>query len=166
MLRPLLPISAVLLSLPAFAQDAGLGRCAAIEDAQARLACYDALASQAPAATATKPEEAPAVPAASAPPESTAPSGDAERFGAENLPAKRDSDDVDEIESRLAGRFEGWKKGTLFELENGQVWRCIDDREVYGARDNPKVTIRRNFMGSYWLKIEGLHPQARVRRVK
>ena len=169
MLRTLLPIGALLLSLPAAALDSDLARCAAMENPQTRLACYDALASQPSAPTApAEPAEAtaPAVPAAPQSPESAAPASDAERFGAENLPAKRDSDDVDEIESRLAGRFEGWKKGTLFELENGQVWRCIDDREVYGARDNPKVTIRRNFMGSYWLKIEGLHAQARVRRVR
>lgn len=172
MLRTLLPIGALLLSLPAAAQDSDLARCAAMKDAQARLACYDALASQppAPAGAPAEPVEAtpPAVPPAPPPPESAAPASDAGRFGAENLPSKRDSDDVDvdEIESRLVGRFEGWKKGTLFELENGQVWRCVDEREVHGSRDNPKVTIRRNFMGSYWLKVEGLNAQARVRRIR
>lgn len=165
MLRTLLPIGALLLTLPAAAQDADLARCAAVKDAQARLACYDALASQPPAA-AEVPAEPVELPAAPPPPESAAPASDAERFGAENLPAKRDSDGADEIESRLVGRFKGWKKGTLFELENGQVWRCIDERDVYGERDNPKVTIRRNFVGSYWLKVEGLNAQARVRRIR
>lgn len=172
MLRTLLPIGALLLTLPAAAEEPDLARCAAIKDAQARLACYDALAPQmpAPAASPAEPVDAPAPPPASAPgataPESAAPASDAERFGAESLPAKRSSDDVDEIESRLVGRFEGWKKGTLFELENGQVWRCTDEREVYWARDNPKVTIRRSFVGGYWLKVEGLNAQAKVRRVR
>lgn len=153
MLRVLLPIGAVLLSSVASADESGTARCAAMTDAQARLACYDALARPVPVAPPTEPETAP-------------PAGGAERFGAENLPSRRSSDDVDAIESRLVGRFEGWKKGTQFELENGQVWRCLDEHEVYWTRDSPKVTIQRNFMGSYWLRVEGLNPQARVRRIR
>ncbi|SFF65628.1 hypothetical protein SAMN04488120_11819 [Fontimonas thermophila] len=158
--RHRLPLMLALFSLPGFAGDAALNRCAALADAQARLACYDALARSAHVAPDTDPGPAPAASVPAADP--------SDRFGAEDLPPSRSpaENGPDRIESRLTGPLNGWKKGTLFELENGQVWRCIDDREVYWVADRPKVTIRRGFMGNYWLKVEGLNTQARVRRIR
>ena len=72
-----------------------------------------------------------------------------------------------QIESRLIGRFEGWERNSEFALENGQIWRCSECRTIYHrAIESPSVTIRRSFTGVYWLKIEGLNQQAKVRRVR
>jgi hypothetical protein len=138
----------------ALAQDDELARCAAITDAPARLACFDALSTT---ATATP---APAATATAAP-------DPADRFGAESLPQRRAQEaTAGQIESRLSGRFEGWDRNTEFVLENGQVWRCSDCRAVYHRAESPKVTIRRSFTGVYWLRVEGLNQQAKVRRVR
>jgi hypothetical protein len=127
------------------AQDDPLARCAAIADAQTRLACFDTLA----AGTAATPD-----PVA--------------RFGAENLPGRRAQESTAAyIESRLVGDFKGWDRNTQFVLENGQVWRCSDCRATYHSGvEAPAVTIRRSFTGVYWLKVEGLNQQAKVRRVE
>ncbi|MEQ1440715.1 hypothetical protein AAG565_15290 [Fontimonas sp. SYSU GA230001] len=146
-MRRLLLALVALTALPATGAD--LAACAAIDADAARLACYDALAGR-----AESPAEAPAAAA------------DA-RFGAEQLASQPSADKgPDLIESTLTGTFKGWDRNTVFTLANGQAWRCIDCRPVYFVRENPQVTITRNFLGSYWLKVEDLNLQARVRRVR
>lgn len=151
-MRALLPALLVLIALPAAGAD--LADCAAIAADRERLACYDTLAGRTqPASTAAGTETPPADPAAS--------------FGAEQLPARAAEDGgLDLIESTLIGTFKGWDKDSVFELANGQVWRCVECRSVYYVRENPAVTVKRNFLGSYWLRVEGLNQQARVRRVR
>lgn len=66
-------------------------------------------------------------------------------------------------ESRLAEPFSGWQKGTLFRLENGQVWRVIEGE--YWAKTQPpgkSVKILPGIAKSYFLSIEGVRPQPRV----
>lgn len=170
-MRALLLAVSALTVLPAAGAD--LAACAAIAADGERLACYDTLAGRAPPSAARAAAPTPTAAAAAAPVASPAPAPSASpvdaaaRFGAEQLPAQTDPDQgVDLIESTLPGSFKGWNKDSVFELANGQVWRCIECRDVYYVRENPTVTIKRNFLGSYWLKIEGLNQQARVRRVK
>ncbi|MES0875146.1 hypothetical protein [Sinimarinibacterium thermocellulolyticum] len=155
MLRTLLWLAGV--GLPALASaQTDLERCAAIEAAAERLACFDAL-TRTPGA---REPDAPQVQAGAAP-------AAVERFGAESLPAAAAAEPVpDRIEARLKGRFAGWGKDTVFELDNGQVWQCRNCREVYHQAESPRVVIRRSFTGVYWLKVEGLNQQAKVRRVK
>ena len=75
--------------------------------------------------------------------------------------------EIDEINSRIVGYFEGWRKGTVFKLENGQHWRVTDDRRFDGpSLDGPMAHIKSAFMGSWLLKIEGYNRAARVQRVK
>jgi hypothetical protein len=75
--------------------------------------------------------------------------------------------DITEVNSRIVGYFEGWRKGTVFKLENGQHWRVTDDRRYDGPSiDGPAVSIKAAFMGSWLLKIEGYNRTARVQRVK
>lgn len=140
----------------AFAADTA--PCAGIADPAARLACYDRLNAPTPPA---------AEPSAATPVATAAPAADPQQFGAETLPRQADAaTEPDSIQSRISGRFTGWSKDSEFRLDNGQVWRCVDCRDVYHTVDNPAVTVKRNFIGSYWLKIEGLNSQARVKRVK
>jgi hypothetical protein len=151
---PRIVLLALALSLPitTAAQDDSLARCAVIADAQARLACFDALSTTASAQ----------VPVATPAPDPV------EHFGAENLPQRREqAPAAGHIESRLVGRFDGWQQNTEFVLENGQVWRCSDCRIVhYRSVEAPSVTIRRSFTGVYWLKVEGFKQQAKVRRIR
>jgi hypothetical protein len=71
------------------------------------------------------------------------------------------------IESRLAGAFEGWTGDTVFELENGMVWRQ-DERDRYRVRpeQQPRVTVRPGFGGSWRLTVEGHNRGVRVERIE
>ena len=57
------------------------------------------------------------------------------------------------IETGIAGRFSGWWPNEKITMTNGQVWQIIDGSTGAENLTNPKVTIRREFMGGY-------HPQA------
>ncbi len=140
-----------------------LQACAEIADSAARLACYDRLnAPQATPAAATPAVEAPAPSAAPAPA-----IVESERFGAETLPDRAGDPAVpDAIQSRISGPFTGWEKDTEFKLDNGQVWRCVNCRNVHYRTESPAVTVKRGFMGNYWLKVEGLNTQASVKRLR
>ncbi len=149
-----LPISIFLLLPMALAQadDSALRHCRTMVDAGARLSCYDALpVAPLPTAATGPAASAPAAPATTA----------AASFGLE-----RPVDGMQEISSRIAGQFEGWRAGARIRLANGQLWQVIDDSSaVYDLRD-PKVTVRRAAMGSFMLDIEGARRMPRVRRLE
>ena len=70
-------------------------------------------------------------------------------------------------ESRIAGSFNGWRGGTIFELENGQVWQQSNP-DVFvlpKAKTNPSVRLKASGFGGYWMSVEGC-PKVRVKRVK
>lgn len=152
-------LAAALLALPALADDAGLQRCRTIPDATQRLACYDALP-LAPAAAPRAPGSAPAAPAAAAP---SSPPSLLSRFGFES---RAQPDELPSIESHIPGRFEGWGPGTVIKLANGQAWQVSDGSSRTAWVDNPKVTVRRGALGSFFLDIERVNPSPRVRRVQ
>ena len=158
-------------------------RCAQLQDAQVRLACYDALASVS-ASAATAPSgvsgsvsddgstavvaDAPdgfRVPSAAgqAAPEAESRQSLTDRlFGM--LPGREAGDNV--LESRVVGEIRNPREGTRFTLENGQVWQQTDrTRRNYRAA-SPKVEIKEGFMNSYRMRLEGLNGRIRVRRVK
>jgi hypothetical protein len=157
----------LLASMPALADDAALLRCRAIQNATARLACYDALPvpgseSRAPAAPVAAPPRAePRAEPRAAPraPEPQAPA----QFGLEQKPNPAE---LQAIESSIPGNFEGWYPNAVIRLANGQIWQISDGstRRVY--KNNPKVTIRRAMLGSFFLEIEGENNAPRVRRVQ
>ncbi len=158
-------IASAAAALPAAAAD-GLDRlraCAAVRDASARLACYDAEMQRlgkvsAPAAAVQAPQaptQAPAGAATAAPPPPAA-------FG---LPQRPEAE-LQSISSRIAGRFEGWHPGARVTLANGQVWEVIDGtRGVYDL-DRPAARVRRGMLGSFFLEVEGVSATPKVRRVQ
>lgn len=163
----------------AVADDSGLAGCARIASPLDRLECYDALARAADAsipvaksaptpASQSAPAPAPAAPApapavAQAPGE-PAPLVDApENFGFENQLFKTRNQ---EIVARYEGQFSGWSGGTLFKLDNGQVWKQAQSGRVSHRRDNPVITIRKGALGSFRLSVEGLNRTVRVKRIK
>ena len=151
-------LAAVLLAaLPvaAAAANDALANCRAIQDSTARLACYDALPIAPPPAA---PAPAGRTPAAAAPAAS-----EAQRFG---MPATSRPEPMQALESHIPGHFEGWYPGTRIRLANGQVWQVTDSSSRFADVDNPKVTVRRGALGSFFLDIDGVNPAPRVRRVE
>lgn len=165
----LLPLALLALAAPAAqaadAADAALRQCRAIAEAPARLACYDALplgrtASAPPAATATAPA---AVTVAAATPSTPAPAAaTAARFGLPESAAAA----VQQVDSHIEGRFEGWGPRQRIRLANGQVWQIQEDTRGSYWLDSPRATVRRGALGSYMLDIEGVKALLRVRRVE
>jgi hypothetical protein len=97
------------------------------------------------------------------------PEGD-DAFGLEMIPERiapllaRDSGS---IESRILGKFKGWRrKGEIFNLENGQVWRQAEAGEFYISTEDPEVMIIRGLFGAYYLQVDGYSTRVRVTRVK
>ncbi len=139
----------------AAADESPLAQCARVDDANARLACYDAVAGRAPAPLGV-PGDLPA--AAAAPPVVPAtPPGNAE-FGMPNTDGT--------MTAHIAGKLTEWRRGTLIKLDNGQVWRVMDDRSaVYpNAPDNAEVEITRGMFG-YTMEIKTIGRRISVRRV-
>ena len=160
--------------IAAHAQDS-LAGCRAITDSAARLACYDRLPlpGAAPAASSgqspamppatqpPRPAGAPAAPPGAAAP-AAAPTGEATRFGLPALP----NAEVQTIQSEIPGHFDGWQAGSRIRLANGQVWQVTDGTSRFANVDNPKVTVRRGSLGSFFLEIDGVTPSPRVRRIE
>lgn len=67
----------------------------------------------------------------------------------------------------LQGEFRGFGQGRTYTLENGQVWEQTDSTVVSGVRkQSPKVSIKPGVMGVWYMKVEGVNTQAKVRRTK
>ena len=146
--------SLLLLSSAALADDAALLHCRGMVDAAARLACYDALPLTGSEPKAPQSE----VSQRNAPPTP-------EQFGLEDklfAPPRG----LDTIESQIPGRFEGWQPGTSIRLANGQVWQVVDGSSRVYDVTNPKITITRRSLGSFYLNLEGDNRTVRVRRIQ
>lgn len=70
------------------------------------------------------------------------------------------------IQSRIVGKFSGWKKGLKITLENGQVWKVVNNSKGYRKMTSPTITISRGVFNSFNAKVEGLTATAKVKRVK
>ncbi|VXB80124.1 hypothetical protein [Massilia sp. 9I] len=143
-----LPLSLLLLSATALADDASIMKCRTLADTAARLACYDAIQVGVKPAVAT-----------------AAPVRKEENFGME-VKKQREAEPKS-ITSTVAGEFQGWGPGSQIRLANGQVWRIIDGSEAVLPRTrDAKVTIERNLFGTLFLKVDGTNSSAKVRRVQ
>ncbi|TBR14280.1 MAG: hypothetical protein EPO46_01055 [Lysobacter sp.] len=75
---------------------------------------------------------------------------------------------VDPIRAALTGEFRGFASGRNYTLDNGQVWKQVDDASLPGVRlQTPKVTITPSIIGNAWyLSVQGYGTRAKVQRVK
>jgi len=146
----------LLASGSAAADDAAWLRCRAIADASSRLACYDAVV---PHAGTARPTQADPRPGASA----GEPQRPAEQFG---LETRSRGPALDEIESRIPGRFDGWGPKSVIKLANGQAWQVSDGSTGVYRLDNPKVKVTRGMLGAFFLEIEGINRSPKVRRLE
>jgi len=133
--------------------------CAAIADPAARLACYDE--KHGTSAPGPAPAGAPAAAPAAAPATPATPQAE---FGLEQ---PKPVQVVNSITARLVGKITGWRKGTLFKLDNGHVWKCIDDdsRSYTGIPENAEVTISQSTFGAYWMDITAVRARVKVKRI-
>lgn len=71
------------------------------------------------------------------------------------------------ISGVLQGEFRGFGKGRIYVLDNGQQWEQTDTTSVSGVRkQSPKVSISPGVMGVWYMKVEGVNTQPKVRRTK
>ncbi|WP_367380091.1 hypothetical protein [Stenotrophomonas cyclobalanopsidis] len=67
----------------------------------------------------------------------------------------------------LEGEFRGFGKGRIYTLDNGQVWEQVDGTSLSGVRrQSPKVSIKPGLMGVWYMKVDGVNTQPKVRRTK
>jgi hypothetical protein len=150
------------------AQDANsMARCADIEDADARLACYDEAFGQG---------RSPG-PAAEAPRKAAEEAADDATSGSEPLPltdqvgaGQLDRKDRPELEvERFEGRVVECKRDSrntwYFYFDNGQVWKQRSNTRFKKRECGFTVTISRDSFG-YTMQIEGETKKLRVGRVR
>lgn len=150
----------VFVSGAALADDAAMLQCRSLADVPSRVKCYDAI----PLGAA-----APAMPAAVAAAAVPTAQQREQSFGMETIKAPKAAvpEESTSISSTIAGKFDGWSGNEMIKLGNGQVWRVIDGSSaVLAPLNNPKVTVERNFIGTFFLKIEGTNNSPKVRRVQ
>jgi hypothetical protein len=88
-----------------------------------------------------------------------------DQFGLERIDDEKRKD-IKAIQSRYVGEFRGWTGKTVFKLENGQVWQQAQSGRMAWRATNPMITIKRGFMGSYQLSVEGVNKTVRVKRIE
>ncbi|NED61774.1 hypothetical protein G3I15_12675 [Streptomyces sp. SID10244] len=67
----------------------------------------------------------------------------------------------------LQGEFRGFGKGRVYVLDNGQEWEQTDASTLAGVRkQSPAVSIKPGVMGVWYLKVDGVNTQPKVRRTK
>lgn len=121
----------------------------------------------APAPAETPVAQAPASPAPATPTPATPPAAaEAPEPPMVEIIARDDDGSVDAVRMRIVRTRTVGYNTTLFYMENGQVWRQLDDDRVRMPRgdDDVYAEIRRGAMDGYLLRINGRGRAIRVRR--
>lgn len=151
-----------------------LRRCASIEDASARLACYDGLSGRqisapvAPSASLDPSVALSSVERSVVEPSAVEPSANKPLADPNTETVRENTDDRYETVSTRAAvtkcRQDGNKK-YYFYLENGQVWKQSDRKRLKYEDCNFNVTITKDFFGSK-MQRDGEDRRIRITRVK
>jgi hypothetical protein len=122
-----------------------LEQCRALQDAQARLACYDALSGPSvPLDPVARKEE------------------QKKNFGlSERQKAPEERNEVEEVQGKISE-----VSGSTFVLDNGQQWRVTSTRNIHDRlRPGQAARIERGTMSGNRLHIEGMTGMETVRRI-
>ncbi len=157
-MKPLI-LALALTSSTAMAADADLLRCLAVTDGPTRLTCYDGLA------TALRDAKAQPSPTPVAAAGTTAAATTAQNFGLPTRAAAPTSA-PNTLESRIDGPLAGWQRDSNIRLVNGQVWQIVGDPASFAPLVSPKVSISPGMFGSYFMEVEGISIQVRVKRIQ
>ncbi len=80
---------------------------------------------------------------------------------------EKPKESTEDINSQLAGEFNGWRGNTTFTLQNGQVWQQNDNSELYASKQsNPKVRVVYSSFSGWKLQVDGYNSWVKVKRVK
>ena len=144
--------------------DDELGKCRAVSDDAARLACYDALA------TPAKPPAPPAAPApVTEPVAAEAALPVPEDLGAEALPGKPEKKEPEKEKETFSATVTRCTENVdgryVFYFENGQVWKQAKDNRLYFRECRFDVTITKDFFG-YKMQQVGEKKRIRIKRVR
>ncbi|MFI4979674.1 MAG: hypothetical protein ACHQIO_04950 [Nevskiales bacterium] len=161
-----------------------LAACRTIAEDSRRLVCYDSLSRQAAAVPAVAapaaataavpsavvsstaaPAAAPVAAAVAAAPAVASAATTEQSFGSE-LVNRRINEGPQSLKGEVVGEIDGIRRHARFHLNNGQIWESVDDNEYEYEGDNPRVSIDRNFAGSYWMHLDKAHFNVRVNRVE
>ena len=140
-------VTGLSLSSAAISTESGLARCAAIAEASARLACYDALAGRATRDNSPAPVPVP-VPdrASAAPPDPAVATGN---FGLSAVQQHTADQGPTAIEARITKVIVNQSQRGYLVLDNGQTWAITEGEMLLDAGE--AVTIRRAALGSFML---------------
>lgn len=67
-------------------------------------------------------------------------------------------------DSQIVDDFEGWDGDSIYQLDNGTVWKLTVYQYTYTYSYRPKATIYSN-QGSYFLEVEGMGEAVQVDQV-
>lgn len=153
--------------------------CAAIENPEERLACYDTLAGHLSADTVQSNDAAPkaadsvaskvdtivpAVPVSTPTEPTVGPAPDSEAsFGLGN---KQKENQLDKLQLKWTKKMQDAHDKWVIFMENGQVWRQTDTTAFSFNNPEQRVVISRGIMGSFFLKEPEGSRRIRVMRVK
>lgn len=154
-------IALMLAAMQAVAQEpAELARCSAIEDAEKRLACYDAASGKIEPA-----QESQAV----APGKDVAPQQDVETLTDDVGREQLDRGEQQEERTMVRGTVTNCKRDAsgryYFYFDNGQVWKQKDSDRLPFRNCSFDVKIERDFFG-YRMRVEGRGKDIRISRVR
>lgn len=79
---------------------------------------------------------------------------------------KEASKTPDRIESHIVGELTGWDSNTVFELQNGQIWRQRGTERSKKRLSNPPVIIEKNVFGFYVMKLTETGQKVKVKRIR
>ena len=79
---------------------------------------------------------------------------------------KEASKTPDRIKSHIVGELNGWDGSTVFELQNGQIWRQRGTERSKKRLSNPPVIIEKNVFGFYVMKLTETGQRVKVRRIR
>jgi hypothetical protein len=169
------------VSLSDRAETPSLESCAAVDNPDERLACYDALAGRSPDDTAkasdiapsavdpvapktgitvpSAPAVTPTVPAVEQTPEAEA------IFGLEHK-QKPEEERPDELQVKWTRKMKDAHGKWIIALENGQVWRQTDSRRFNFKNPEQWVVISRGVLGSFFLGEPERNGGIRVKRIE
>lgn len=134
-----------------------LRRCASVDDASSRLACYDKLSGR----QASSPETITS-PAAVSKPVAVPPND----LGTESLHRADDKKGDNAAVIATVNRcVKDSRKKYVFYLDGGQVWKQVSDKKLFYKECAFNVTISKDFFG-YKMQVDGEKYRFRVSRIR
>ena len=134
--------------------------CAAIQDDQQRLSCFDQAART---GNSSLPEIDTAIPDVLVSPTNESRIAEFGRPPVRQAPTQTNDDEIHVT-------IVSWKKYSynkwVFTTSDGQVWRQMDDRRIHLRGSQVGATIRKVMMGGFRLKLDGQSWGTRVKRVR